>query len=256
MDDEFYVGWEDRAPAATARRVRWVVLSLGLLILMLGIAFGCAQRTILVSVFEWGKIKEFSGILRLEPYPHLLVGRPGTDGDPTQFSSYCLVKPFKFGLDRESLREFDGLFISLKGTLIYRESQTMIEVVADSIKPSPAPGESRDARKLPSAVPMGRQTLVGEIVDSKCYLGVMNPGRSIPHRGCAIRCISGGVPPIFLVRQSDGKMVHYLLVSVTGSGVNKEVLNLVGESVQITGQVERLGDLLVLRADPATYKRL
>jgi hypothetical protein len=52
-------------------------------------------------------------------------------------------------------------------------------------------------------VSLGTQTLIGEIVDSKCYLGVMNPGALIPHRACAIRCISGGIPPVLLVRQSD-----------------------------------------------------
>ena len=28
-----------------------------------------------------------------------------------------------------------------------------------------------------------------------CFLGVMKPGRSKPHRACAVRCISGGIPP-------------------------------------------------------------
>jgi hypothetical protein len=28
-------------------------------------------------------------------------------------------------------------------------------------------------------------TLTGEIVDSKCYLGVMNPGQGKVHRDCA-----------------------------------------------------------------------
>ena len=34
------------------------------------------------------------------------------------------------------------------------------------------------------------------------------------------------------------------------------VLDLVAEPVQITGEVERQGDLLFLRADPSTYRRL
>ena len=40
-------------------------------------------------------------------------------------------------------------------------------------------------------------TLIGEIVDSKRYLGVMNPGNGKVHRDCAVRCLSGGIPPIF-----------------------------------------------------------
>jgi hypothetical protein len=105
-------------------------------------------------------------------------------------------------------------------------------------------------------VSLGQQTLVGEIVDSKCYLGVMNPGALIPHRACAIRCISGGVPPVLLVLQSNAPALCFLLVSRDGKPVNKQVLNLVAEPVQITGEVERQGDLLILRSDPATYRRV
>jgi len=108
---------------------------------------------------------------------------------------------------------------------------------------------------LPQAMLLGKQTLVGEIVDSKCFLGVMNPGRLAPHRACAIRCISGGVPPVLLVRQKDGPAIYLLLVSADGRPVNRQVLDLVAEPLEITGEVERQGELLILRADPATYHK-
>jgi len=38
--------------------------------------------------------------------------------------------------------------------------------------------------------------------------------------------------------------------------MNKQVLNMVAEPVQITGEVERQGELLIVRADPATYRRV
>ncbi len=97
---------------------------------------------------------------------------------------------------------------------------------------------------------------MGEIVDSKCFLGVMNPGQLTPHRACAIRCISGGVPPVLLVRQRDGPAIYLLLVSAEGKPVNKQVLDMVAEPLEITGEVERQGELLILRADPATYRKL
>ena len=103
---------------------------------------------------------------------------------------------------------------------------------------------------------LGKQTFVGEIVDSKCFLGVMNPGQLTPHRACAIRCISGGAPPVLLVRQKDGPAIYLLLVSADGQAVNKQVLDVVAEPVEITGEVERQGDMLVLRSDPATYRRV
>jgi hypothetical protein len=256
MNDEFYIGWEERAPAGISSRLRQTVFFLLLVSVILGGSFALSQRLIGTSVFEWGKVKDFDGILKSQPYPHLLVRRPGSVGSQAAFSSYYLVKPFKFGLDRQTVSQFDGTTVTLKGTLIYREHQTMIEVVSDSIKRLNTPDTDSFRSTTPEAIPLGRQTLVGEIVDSKCFLGVMNPGQLTPHRGCAIRCISGGIPPVLLVRQRDGTAQYFLLVSPEGKPVNKEVLDMVAEPVQITGEVVRQGDLLILRADPARYRRV
>jgi hypothetical protein len=256
MNDEFYIGWEDKAPAAIASRSRQTVVVVLLVSAVLAASIARSQRLIGTSVFEWGKVKDFAGILKSQPYPHLLVRRPGQVDVQAAFSSYYLVKPFKFGLAPETVRQFDGASVTLKGTLIYREHQTMIEVVVDSIKRCNTPETDSVRSTTPEAIPMGRQTLVGEIVDSKCFLGVMNPGQLTPHRGCAIRCISGGIPPVLLVRQGDGAARYYLLVSSEGRPVNQEVLSMVAEPVQITGDVVRQGDLLILRANPAEYRRV
>ena len=61
---------------------------------------------------------------------------------------------------------------------------------------------------------------------------------------------------MLLVRQPKGPALYFLLVSPDGKPVNKQVLDMVAEPVEITGQVERQGDLLILRADPATYRRV
>jgi hypothetical protein len=260
MNDEFYLGWEDKAPPGVGSKVRRTVFLLIALAVLLGVLLSLAQLTIGVSVFEWGEVKSFSGILKSQPYPHLLVPRPGASDGQTPFSSYYLVKPFKFGLDPETASRLDGKAVNLKGTLIYRGGQTMIEVVEESIRVAdslaPPRGEGRGEGSPIIPVSLGTQTLVGEIVDSKCYLGVMNPGALTPHRACAIRCISGGIPPVLLVRQTNGPALYLLLVSRDGKPVNKQVLNLVAEPVEITGEVERQGELMILRAEPATYRRM
>jgi hypothetical protein len=253
MNDEFYIGWEDKAAPNIAKTVRQAVIGLAILAWFIPAVLALCQHMIGASVFEWGTVKKFSGILKIEPYPHLLVPRPGLPGAQPNFSTYYLVAPFKFGLDREKLSRFEGKRVSLQGTLIYRGNQTMVEALPDSIRVAESQSPS-----LPNAetIPLGRQTLTGEIVDSKCFLGVMNPGQLTPHRACAIRCISGGVPPLLLVRQKHGPAIYLLLVSADGKPVNQAVLDLVAEPVQITGEVERQGELLILRADPATYKRV
>ncbi|MCI0746125.1 MAG: hypothetical protein L0Y58_12035 [Verrucomicrobia subdivision 3 bacterium] len=254
--EEFYIGWQSKAPPGIGSQVRQTVVLLLALAIVLGILLGVAQRTIGVSVFEWGKVKSFSGILKSQPYPHLLVTRPGAKAAPATFSSYYLVKPFKFGFDADAASRLDGQKVKLKGTLIYRANQTMIEVVDGSIEPIGSPEELPHATPAVQPVSLGQRTLVGEIVDSKCYLGVMNPGQLTTHRACAIRCISGGIPPVLLVRQTNGPALYFLLVSRDGSPVNKQVLDIIAEPVEITGEVERQGELLILRADPSTYRRL
>lgn len=251
MNDEFYIGWEAKAAPGIGRTVRRAVVVMLALALLVPVVLALAQRLIGVSVFEWGNHKLFSGILQLTPYPHLLVPRPGHSDGQSRYSTYYLVAPWKFGLDRTALAAFDGKAITLQGTLIYRGNQTMIEVQPGTIQAT----NTTAAAVLPPAITLGRQTLTGEIVDSKCFLGVMNPGQLTPHRACAIRCISGGVPPVLLIRQKNGPAIYLLLVAPNGKPVNKQVLNLVAEPIEITGEVERQGDLLILRADPATYRR-
>jgi len=253
MSDEFYIGWEAKAAPGIGKTVRKAVGLVLLLALLVPILLAVAQHMIGQSVFEWGKYKNFSGILQTAPYPHLLVPRPGNANGQLRFSTYYLAAPWKFGLDQTAIATFDGKTVSLKGTLIYRGNQTMIETKPEWIQaaePTPA------SILLPQSVRLGKQTLTGEIVDSKCFLGVMNPGQLTPHRACAIRCISGGVPPVLLVRQKNGPAIYLLLVSADGKPVNQQVLDLVAEPVEITGEVERQGELLILQADPATYRRV
>jgi hypothetical protein len=252
MSDEFYIGWDDKAAPGIRRTTRRAIAVVLALALLAPVALAVSQRLIGKAVFEWGNVKTFSGVLRVSPYPHLLVARPGkTNGDVSR-SVYYLVAPWKFGLTQEALAAWDRKSVTLKGTLIYRDNQTMIETRPDWIQ-----GRTVTAASLPSSpIQLGRQTLRGEIVDSKCFLGVMNPGQLAPHRGCAIRCISGGVPPILVVQPEHGAAICLLLVSRDGKPMNREVLDLVAEPVEITGEVKRQGDLLILRADPAAYRRV
>jgi hypothetical protein len=253
MSDEFYIGWEQRAAPGIGRRTRGVALVLLVLAVLSAAALAVSQRLIGASVFEFGELKTFTGILAVEPYPHLLVPRPGVTEGAGAFSSYYLVAEWKFGLPPQALQSFDGHAVTLQGTLIYRGNQTMIQVADKTLQMAKTPVPPLTGQAI---IPLGRQTLTGEIVDSKCYLGVMNPGQLTPHRACAIRCLSGGIPPVLLVRPQNGPPIYLLLVSAQGKPVNQQVLEYVAEPVSITGEVERQGEFLILRADPATYERI
>ena len=252
MNDEFYIGWQAKAPTKTGRTVRLTVVALLASVLVASVAVAVSQRTIGRAVFEWGQVKEFSGVLKAEPVPHLLVAGAGTNS----FTTHYLVNPWKFGFDAALAKELDGEHVTLRGTRIYRDDQMMIEVergsVARSALTTSNPLRLADSR----SESLGEQTFVGEIVDSKCFLGVMNPGQLKPHRACAVRCISGGVPPVLLVRETNGTARYLLLVARDGKPVNKQVLELVAEPVRINGELVRQGEMLVLRAEPSTYQRI
>ena len=116
-----------------------------------------------------------------------------------------------------------------------------------------APGSVREQPGVPvevADVNLGDIVVKGEIVDSKCYLGVMNPVQTKVHRDCAARCISGGIPPALVT--SDGL---YLLVGGDGRPLGREVLDWVGETIEASGNARRSGETLILRAEPANFRR-
>jgi hypothetical protein len=249
MNDEFYIGWQAKAPRQAARIARCTAFGLLCAAAAAAALIGFSQRLIGRSVFEWGKVREFTGVLHAHPVPHLEVAR----GQTNKF--FYLVNPWKHGFDPGLALNLDGQPVALRGTLIFRDDQAMIEVERGSVV-SRLRGGERNQLPETRIQSLGERTFIGEIVDSKCSFGVMNPGQLKPHRACAVRCISGGVPPVLLVRQTNNTALYLLLVSRDGRPVNRQVLEMVAEPVRITGELARQGELMVLRSDPATYERI
>ena len=248
---EFYVGYQGKAPEYLSRfvrkrlRIALGLIGLALLATVLGSSrFGRGK-------FEWKTEREFTGVLSTEPVPSLLVLRPGVTGDAPRFSRYALVNQGKFGVAESLSPDLEGQAVNLRGKLIFRDEQTLIEVDPGQLKATPA----RPA-DLPVEQPLGHFIFRGEIVDSKCYLGVMKPGNLKTHRACAIRCISGGVPPVLLVRDSLDRAVYLFIVGPEGEAINREILPLVGLPVEMEGEVERHSSQLVLKVKPEEIRRL
>ena len=120
----------------------------------------------------------------------------------------------------------------------------MIEIQPGSVRPVDARSFSTSMHRL------GPAKLTGEVVDSKCYLGVMNPGRTKVHRDCAVRCISGGIPPMLVT--GDGL---YVLEGSDGRKVNQEVLDVVGETMEVSGMLARSGETMLLLVEPGAFAR-
>lgn len=252
-NDEFYVGYLSEVPAGIAGLIKKVVLALLALAALIAVLLVVNQSPFYPSLFEFGTYRSFEGVIQEKPYPTLLVKRPGEPGKLPDFSQYYLVSFGKFGA-AEAVKGLDGQQVTMEGSLIYRDQQTMIEILDGSISQVERSNGAAGLSLEGEGQKLGNFTLIGEIVDSKCFLGVMNPGNLKPHKSCAIRCISGGVPPVFAVQDKNGMTNYFLLLSADGQSVNQQVLKLIAEPVKITGDVYQYGNLLVLRADPGKYE--
>src|SRR5262249_43362690 len=150
------------------------------------------------------------------------------------------------------LSKYGHKAVRLKGTLIFRGNQTMIEVVSGSLSED----ASATAQAESKAKDLGAFDLVGEIVDGKCYLGVMNPGEGKVHRDCAVRCLSGGIPPLFAADDFEGAPATLVLTDHAQKLLPKTSLPLAAKRVRIRGHVFQAGDSLRLETDPAAISSM
>ncbi|MDJ0841515.1 MAG: hypothetical protein QNK37_33720 [Acidobacteriota bacterium] len=245
-DKEFYVGYTEKAPPGIAKYVRLHVILMLLAVAATSLVLVMSQRPPDPGVFEFGTYRNFEGWIVEEPFPMLRMERPGRAYQSPTHSLYTLVVFGKFSANN-AVKGLNGKKVRLKGSMIYRDDQIMLEVSDDPIEVLEDPGFPKDdlfGRDL------GKITLAGEIVDSKCFLGVMKPGNLKVHKACAVRCISGGIPPALVVKDKEGNARYFILVSPEGRAMNKEVLDMVAEPVRVTGKAVGYDNLTLLYTDP------
>src|SRR5215213_5833530 len=197
MNEDFYIGYLPKMPKSTAKFVRAFVALAFAAVIGTTVVLWLGQKPFAESVFEFGTIKDFEGTIQAGAVPFLLIEKPERNNGLPAFERLPLVGEGKHAFNADA---FDNRRVKLKGTLIYRDNLRMIEVSGNPIETSPE--NSFPVEEKPES--LGRFSLEGEIVDSKCYLGVMNPGASKPHRDCAALCLRGGVPPLFIVKDQRG----------------------------------------------------
>lgn len=239
MNDEFYVGYVPAAPAGLGKFVARMAAAILLAGCVVGGILILGQPPFAASTFEYGKYREYSGAIEEWPYPMLVTGD----------TAFLLAAPGKHGLT-EQIKGLQGRHVRLMGSLIERAPDRMLEVTLGSIQAGEQPRQA-----LRPTIDLGSVTLRGEIVDTKCYLGVMNPGERKVHRDCAARCISGGLPPALVARDASGQARMLLLVGGDGRALNREVLPFVAEPLEVSGLLVRAGSNLILKAEPARFRR-
>ncbi len=241
----FYVGY---LPTPTQLK-RFLWLSIGPMLLLAWLLSGWianSQQTAGTGDWQPANRVELNGFLSLDPYPvlHLADGR-----------SVLLVRPGKTSAN-ELVQPYAGQQVAISGAPIERGGWTMLELYrAEDIGPQPAT-TGASAISPPTQQPGTDIKLQGEIVDSKCFLGVMKPGAGKVHRACAAMCLTGGMPPMLVVTDSQGLKYGYMLLAPDGGSASRLLVPDVAVPVSVSGRLEVRGDLTYLRLHPNGVQRL
>jgi hypothetical protein len=241
-NEEFYIGWMQKAPVSFARFIKKYLLLLMLIVISLSVLLAMNQKKFSKANFEFGKATVVKGIYVSSPVPHLLVP------DQNDYVVVPLVGYGKHGaqgvmkdLALANHNSFDGKDISLKGTLLYGDGKILMQIDKND---DPLVKVSNVTNRLPVIeTDKGSVNLKGEIIDPKCYFGVMKPGEGKVHKDCAIRCILGGIPPVLKITNEKGENSYVLL---TGENINERVKDFVAVPSQVSGHLKKYNDWEIL----------
>jgi nitrite reductase/ring-hydroxylating ferredoxin subunit len=235
--EEFYIGWQAKMARELGRRCGRV--GAALLVLAPATMFAAAwfQNPVDAGGFEFGVERTFAGVLHEHPVAMLQVQATPVAGG----FNFLLVGAGKFAAP-EAVHEHDGQRVKFQGSLIYRNGVAMIEMD----EPESLQVLDATAQPEPPVTDLGKAALVGELVDTKCFFGVMRPATGKVHRACAIRCLSGGVPPGLLVHDATGNGEVVLLAGPTGQPLSFDV-ELAARTIRATGELEMDSGTPVLR---------
>jgi len=242
--DDFFIGYNWPTPPGLMRTVKRAALGLGAGAVGLSAALAVGHRPLEGGNFEFGHVTGHHGTVVEAPVPML---RPDDRREPWPL----LASRGKHGASTV-VRGLGGRAVTLRATRISRGNGHMLEIADVSV--AAVQGSEKDATEPPHA--RGDRvtgSLVGEIVDTKCYLGVMVPGEGTTHRSCAALCLRGGLPPALRVREPGGADRLYL---IAGSDATRQrAVEWAGETVEMIGAITQQGGWPVLTTEPGAWRR-
>jgi len=253
MNNEFYIGWLPKAPAGIAKHIRRILIILLPLVIIIAVTLALLQKKFDTGNFEFGKLTEVKGIYFTKPIPMIKVINGKDIWGNISYINIPLVGYGKHGaggiisdLEKEKNISFDQRELTLKGTLLYNDGKTILQVSAGDKPLLHVADIKAPTEFLPQQKELGIAKVKGEIIDPKCYFGVMKPGEGKVHRDCAIRCILGGIPPMMRVMNKKGQNNYYIVVDAEGEKMNKAVQDYVGEPVEMEARLVQYDDWIVM----------
>jgi len=254
-DKPFYIGWKDKMPGDNKNYIKRFILTIFIGLPLLAITIVWAQKDFNNHIFELGKSTVLTGVYYDNPAPILEID---SSTNPKLSSNHVLLVGYgKHGAEGiikqiEAVNEsLNGKKITIEGSLIQGDGKTLLELTKKNNSLITLHNDDRLSSN-PNE-PLALQTFVGEILDPKCYFGVMKPGEGKIHKSCAIRCISGGIPPILRV-VSENKNEYFVLLGENGEKINKQILDKIAEKTQITGQHGKLNGWNYIYTNPQSIK--
>lgn len=259
QDDDFFIGWSNRLPRAMIRHmVAAAMVAIGG---FAALGYGLSRfaddpddgllrlgpRTAAGDVVRpeaWQGDQVFRGRLETNGYSLLHVGPDAA------FPRGRVLLLSGFGKRGPPVDGATGI-VEFRGGLMRRGDIEMLVVDDPPKQVAPA----ADAGTL-SRQSLGRWRIVGEICDGKCYPGGMRPGSGVSHRACAVLCLSGDVPPVFVTLAPVAGQSFLILAAPNGESPFVHIAHVIGIPVELEGEVERVGNVLVLRLDPEKVRRL
>ena len=196
--------------------------------------------------FDYGR-QTVTGVIELTPYPLLRV----TEGNDliVPGKTLMLTGAGKFGVDARAMG-LDGQLATVSGIILQRGTIDMMQLRGgrqglEAVEGDPPPMETEQ---------LGRWKVAGEICDGKCLNGAMRPGRGLAHKACANLCLIGDVPPVFVSTQDIEGSDFMLITGPDGTRLPDEAYHFIGQFVTLEGDLERRGDMLILRMDADTLE--
>ena len=252
-NNEFYIGWMANAPKSFAKFVKKYLLVLLPAVIALAALLALSQKKFSTGNFEFGQLTNVKGIYFNGPVPCIKVVNGKDIWGNLSYITIPLIGYGKHGAEgiiADTEKEKNILLnekeVVLKGTLLYNDGKTLLQIEKNDNPVIKISSASVTSDLLPQKKDLGMQTVKGEIVDPKCYFGVMKPGEGKPHRDCAIRCILGGMPPMLAVKNENGEANYYLIVGPNGEKMNDAVKDFVAEPVSIEAKLVQYDDWIVM----------
>ena len=252
--DPFFIGWSGKTPKPYQQSTKKFLLLLVPLVLVVALLlnYGRQPAENATAIFEFGQLTTFEGVLMTEPVPMLRV-----KGDGLTIQHLLLVDAGKFSamgvikeMEKNAKIPLNNKSIQLKGTLSHFEGKKVLELTEG------AAAYLGLSKSVPTSSvvnqTLGVQKLRGEIIDPKCFFGVMQPGSGKTHKSCAARCLSGGIPAIFKSKNNKGERAYYILLGEKGKSINQDLLAYTADHIQLRGAVFQMADWKIIHTSPSS----